>query len=152
VAAWQAAYRGLLPDRVLDGLSIEDSERRWRERIAEPWGYILVLERDGCIVGHAARGNTQDEDVDRQSVGEIYVLYVHPDSWRRGYGSALVDQCLACLRQDGFREVILWVLDRNAQAIGFYEAAGFWADGASRVKHRADGTDMPLIRYRRHIA
>jgi ribosomal protein S18 acetylase RimI-like enzyme len=152
VAAWQAAYRGLLPDHVLDHLSIEESEGRWKERIAEPWGHILVVEHGGRIVGYAACGSTQDEDLDRQGVGEIYVMYVHPDTWRRGHGSALIDECLAHLRQDGFREAILWVLEGNAQAIGFYEAGNFRADGASKVKHRADGTEMSLVRYRRHIA
>jgi hypothetical protein len=36
VAAWRVAYRGLLPDDVLDRLSIEDSAKRWWERIAKP--------------------------------------------------------------------------------------------------------------------
>jgi hypothetical protein len=34
VAAWQSAYRGLMPDHVLDGLSVQEAEQRWRQRIA----------------------------------------------------------------------------------------------------------------------
>lgn len=44
VAAWRSAYRGLLPDDVLDRLSVDDSEQRWRERIVNPWGHVLVAE------------------------------------------------------------------------------------------------------------
>jgi ribosomal protein S18 acetylase RimI-like enzyme len=59
---------------------------------------------------------------------------------------------LRCLREDGFDEVILWVLRGNEQAIRFYEAEGFVADGGSKVKRRADGTEMQVVRYRRSIA
>jgi ribosomal protein S18 acetylase RimI-like enzyme len=151
VAAWRAAYRGLLPDDTLDRLSVEASARRWEERIAAPWGHVLVAVQEDRVVGFAAGGNTQDEDVDPARVGEIYVLYIHPQVWRRGWGTALLDELMQHLRGDGFEEVILWVLEGNEHAIPFYRAAGFEADGASRVKRRPDGTHMPLVRYRRGV-
>lgn len=151
VAAWRSAYRGLVPDETLDGLSEEDSEGRWRERIAQPWGHIWIAEQEGRVVGYAACGASEDEDVDRERVGEVYVIYVHPEVWRRGVGTALLDEAVGRLREDGFEEAILWVLEGNQQAIGFYEAAGFEADGASKVKRRADGLEMAVVRFRRSI-
>jgi len=151
VAAWRAAYRGLLPDEALDRLSVADYERRWSERIAEPWGPLFVAEQEDEIVGIVACGSSQDEDVDRERVGEIYVIYVHTEHWRQGVGTALLDQALDRLHRDGFGEAILWVLRGNQQAIVFYEGAGFEADGASRIKRRADGLEMPIVRYRRSI-
>jgi ribosomal protein S18 acetylase RimI-like enzyme len=151
VAAWKAAYRGLVPDSALDGLSVDDSADRWRERIAKPWGTIFIAQRDHRVVGFAAWGSSQDEDVDHDSVGEIYVIYVHPDEWRQGHGSALAGEALRCLQEAGFDEVILWVLRGNERAIRFYEAQGFAADGASKTKRRADGTKMPVLRYRRSV-
>ena len=151
VAAWKSAYRGLLPDHVLDGLMVEDSERRWREHIAKSLLHILVFEHEERIIGFAACGNSQDEDVDREKVGELHVMYVHPDEWRRGYGKALLEEAMSRMRGEGYESVILWVLRGNEQAIGFYEKAGFGADGASRVKQRSDGTEMPIVRYRRRL-
>jgi len=151
VAAWRSAYRGLLPDDALHRLSVEDSERRWRERIAKPWGHIFVAEQASCVVGFAACGGSQAEDVDRGEVGEIYVIYVHPDEWRQGHGAALLSEAMEHLWEDGFEEVILWALRGNEQAKGFYEAAGFEADGASRVKQRSDGLEIPIVRYRRRM-
>jgi ribosomal protein S18 acetylase RimI-like enzyme len=148
VAAWRAAYRELLPESVLDNLSVEDSEVRWRERIAKPWGHIFVYEQAHRIVGYAACGVSQDEDIDREKVGEIYVIYVHPDHWREGLGAMLLSKALECLREDGFEQIILWVLSGNHQAIQFYEASGFEVDGASKVKQRADGSEIPVVRYR----
>ena len=148
IAAWQTAYLGLFPQEALNRLSPEDAERRWLERIARPWGHIFVAEQEGHIVGFMACGKSPDEDIDRDKVGELYVLYVHPDKWRQGYGAALLGQATECLREDGFEEMSLWVLRGNERAIRFYEAAGFEADGASKVKQRGDGLEMPLVRYR----
>ena len=151
VEAWRAAYRGLVPDSTLDDLSVEDFAERWRERIANLWGHIFVAEREGQVVGVVACGSTQDEDVDHDKVGEIHVIYVHPDEWRQGHGSALAGEALRCLREEGFDEVVLWVLRGNERAAKFYEAEGFAADGGSKVKRRADGSEMPVVRYRRSI-
>jgi len=149
VAAWQVAYRGLLPDDVLDRLSIDDSEKRWSERITKPWGHIFVAEQEAHIVGFVACGSSQDEDIDQKKVGEIYAIYVHPEQWRQGHGAALVGKAAQCLRADGLEEIILWVLRGNEEAVRFYRAAGFEADGASKVKLRTDGSEMPIVRYRR---
>lgn len=146
VTAWQAAYRGLLPDETLDNLSVDASQARWKERLAGSWEHVLVAETER-IVGFAACGRTRDDDLEPRQIGEIHVLYVHPDNWRHGYGRALLDECLRLLRADNFERVILWALRGNAQAIAFYEAVGFRADGASRVRLRADGTRMPVIRF-----
>lgn len=151
VAAWRSAYRGLLPDDVLDHLSVDASEARWAERIAAPWGHILVAERSDGIVGFAACGETEDDELNRQTTGEVYVIYVHPTAWRQGFGMALLDRAIRYLRADGFHEAVLWVLQGNQPAIAFYEGAGFVADGAARAKCRADGTEMSLVRYRRRL-
>jgi ribosomal protein S18 acetylase RimI-like enzyme len=148
VTAWRVAYRGLLPDEALDRLSIDELEKRWGERIAKPWGHIFVAEREGQLVGFAACGSSEDEDIDRETVGEIYVIYVHPEHWRQGHGAALLGKAAECLQDDGFEEIILWVLRGNQGAIRFYEASGFQADGASKVKQRTDGVEMPVVRYR----
>ncbi|MBN2005117.1 MAG: GNAT family N-acetyltransferase [Anaerolineae bacterium] len=155
ITAWKSAYRGLLPDDMLDRLSVNASEKRWAERIAEPQGHLVVAEipcgEERRVVGFAGCGNCQDEDVDREKVGELHVIYVHPEAWRKGYGAALLEEALRELREDGFEDAILWVLEGNAQAIKFYTAAGFEADGGSKVKKRRDSTEMPVIRYRRKI-
>jgi CheY-like chemotaxis protein len=56
VTSWRAAYRGLLPDRFLDRLSVDERAPTWRRRIdgrhdAEA---VLVAERDGAVVGFLA--------------------------------------------------------------------------------------------------
>jgi ribosomal protein S18 acetylase RimI-like enzyme len=151
VAAWRSAYRGLLPDTTLEQLSVEDVNARWEGRLTETWAQVLVLSHDEQVVGFVGYGPTDDEDADPENVGEIYVLYVAPEEWRRGHGTALLREAMDRLRAKGNTEAVLWVLHDNAQAIAFYESAGFVADGVKRVKERADGTRMIVARYRRRF-
>jgi ribosomal protein S18 acetylase RimI-like enzyme len=76
------------------------------------------------------------------------MLYVAPEHWRKGYGLALMREAMSTLEAQGVTEVILWVLHNNEQATAFYQAVGFMADGARQVKHRQDGTQMIVVRFR----
>ena len=53
VQAWRETYRGLMPDAVLAGLSVEKRVRAWSEMLAAgPQApTILVVEDAGRIVG-----------------------------------------------------------------------------------------------------
>ena len=55
VRAWQAAYRGHMPDDYLDGLRAEERAAGWERALGRhrPRGAILVAERDGEVVGFA---------------------------------------------------------------------------------------------------
>ena len=152
VAAWQAAYRGLLPDSTLDRLSVEAAQKQWHERLSDPAGEYLVVTDGGRVAGLVACGPAHDGDVDPTQVGGIDILYVAPGEWRKGYGTALVREAVARLEEKGATAIVLWVLHNNAPAIAFYQAAGFVADGATQVKQRRDGTEMLLARYRRQAA
>ena len=148
VLAWQVGYRGLLPDSLLDSLAAADRLPRWRERLAETTSRVLVAELDGQAAGWLVIGPQRDEDLDSQRVGEIYAVYVHPDFWRGGLGAALIARARAELAAQGHTEATLWVLRANHRAIRFYEAQGFWADGASKLEHNRDGVAFDEVRYR----
>jgi hypothetical protein len=53
VRAWQAAYRGHMPDDYLDGLRAEDRAAHWEGalRREDLRGAILVAERAGEVIG-----------------------------------------------------------------------------------------------------
>jgi RimJ/RimL family protein N-acetyltransferase len=151
IAAWRSAYRGLLPGTTLEQLSVEDIEARWQKRLRASQMEVLVRTQDEQVVGFVGFGPAPDEGSDLQVVGEIHVLYVTPPEWRRGHGTALLRAAMDRLCAKGNTEVVLWVLHNNEQAIVFYEAAGFVADGAQQVKERADGTRMMVARYRQRL-
>jgi GNAT superfamily N-acetyltransferase len=108
VLAWQGAYRGLLPDSLLDSLSAADRLPRWQERLAETTSRVLVAELDGQATGWLVIGEQRDEDLDPKRVSEIYAVYVHPDFWRHGCGAALITRAKAELTTLGYAEATLW--------------------------------------------
>jgi GNAT superfamily N-acetyltransferase len=148
VRAWQAAYRGQMPDDYLDGLRPEERAAGWerglrRDRARDP---VLVAERDGRVVGFAVVGPPRTP----QDAGELYAINVDPDHWGTGAGRALLLAAHAELARLGYGEAVLWVLPGNRRARRFYEAAGWVADGAERSAE-VQGVVVPEVRYRRRL-
>lgn len=146
VTSWQTAYRGLMPDDVLDGLSIEQREEGWRRILddSHATGRTIVADRDGAIVGWASFGPGRDAEASGQ--GELWGLYARPDEFSTGVGHALISAAETALRQGGFTSAYLWVLDGNDRAATFYERLGWIEDGAVKLDERQG---MTLLERRR---
>ncbi len=149
---WQVAYAGLMPEEVLAPLTEPDRLATWAEAFATAQhARRLVAESATTIVGFVAFGGEREATTWRPSGttgrGEIYAIYVLPDSWGTGAGSALLHAALDELVESGYRHVTLWVLEGNHRAIRFYERHGFVATGASR---EPDGLAHE-VRYARRL-
>lgn len=138
-ASRDAVYRGTIPDWPLHGPPKSERIARWRDWLESSDIVTFVAEVGGGIVGFVTVRATRDEDVDGRRVAEMPTLYVHPEHWRVGLGSALCDAALDEAREHGFRELTLWVVDLNAGARSFYTAYGFEEDGATTVDRGASG-------------
>jgi GNAT superfamily N-acetyltransferase len=146
VASWQAGYRGILPDEVLDDLSVAERSERWHGYLTDPDNDIRTLVAcDGDeVVGFVSLvAESRDDDVG-QGTAEIAALYVDPERWRRGTGRALMDAALEALRRTGATEAALWVLEGNDRGRAFYAAYGLTPDGA----RQASDVGAPEIRLR----
>ena len=49
-----------------------------------------------------------------------------------GIGSQLMETAMDTLRNDGYKEVTLWVLDTNEKSRKFYEKRGWIIEGQKR--------------------
>ncbi len=147
VQSWQGAYRRLLPDDVLNNLSIERRIKGWQSILADPANIVPVYEDDGRVVGFVSYGRTRDEDLDQNKTGEIYAIYLLPDRWGQGFGAALMKEGLNRLEKQGYQAVSLWVLAGNERAIHFYEQFGFKSDGTTKVERRPSGLELHEMRY-----
>jgi GNAT superfamily N-acetyltransferase len=153
VASWQATYRGVVPDEVLDGPDLLAGRRRmWQRWLGPdaPAGHAAwVAEAGGEVVAFADVLPSRDDDAD-EVTGEVLMIYARPDAWGSGAGRELMAAAVAGLREAGFRSATLWVLDSNARARRFYERAGFAPDGATKTEQLA-GATMTEVRYRRDL-
>jgi ribosomal protein S18 acetylase RimI-like enzyme len=159
VRAWQVAYRGIMPDRYLDDLSKHMADRVANHRVQiaspdDPRQIRLVAEHDGRVIGFFIAGPSRDDDTATDGTGdgtgEVWAVYIHPDSWRLGAGSALMTEGLERLKAAGFTEATLWVFEGNGRARGFYERHGWRQDGATEIFERGGGQAIE-VRYRRPL-
>ncbi|MBL9205839.1 MAG: GNAT family N-acetyltransferase [Opitutaceae bacterium] len=131
VEGWRAAYRGIIPDGVLAGLSVESRAAGWRRTIERDSRTVWVAVQAESVVGWVSLGPSRD-GVD--GAGEVFALYVDPRCWRNGWGRALMHAAEPELRMRGFTSIVLWVLERNVTALGFYTKLGYQLDGADKVE------------------
>ena len=138
VGSWRAAYDGLLPQELLDGLSVPRRADAWRDMIARGDGQTLVAVDASAdrIVGLLNVGPSRDDDAGPE-VGELRAIYLLPDRWNKGTGRLLHDAGFALLAPD-FTVATLWVLDSNERAKAFYAKRGWQVDGATKWDERGD--------------
>lgn len=154
VRSWQKAYRGLIPDDYLDSLDADLGRRegvfRQAAETSSEEGILFVAEDEGEAVGFVWAGPARDEDADEAVVGEIWSIYLHPSHWGRGAGKALQDRAMEYLKERGFKEASLWVLDSNKRTRRWYERQGWRSDGATKSEE-GRGLVLNEVRYRRAI-
>ena len=147
VASWLKAYRGLVPDSLLDRLTVEKREAFWRQALEQGSVELWVAESvPELVVGWVAFGASRDTDAPPLT-GEIEAIYIHPDHFRRGIGRELWDVARRRLVERGFERATLWVFEENHPALHFYRTLGLSPDdGASKVIER-DGKKLVEVRY-----
>ena len=98
------------------------NRRQVRRLLRCPRATTLVVRQDGQVVAEAVLLRRRT----RAGVcGRLYSLGVAPEQRGAGLGRLLVDQCLAILRAESARAVVLEVDAANQAAIALYERLGF---------------------------
>jgi GNAT superfamily N-acetyltransferase len=151
VRAWQAVYRGHMPDEFLDGLNVGERTEMWRKLSVKPNRVLLVVDDlDGSISGFCDLIPSRDADA-KSTTAEISAIYVSPNKWRQGIGQELLSAAVVRARGDGFSELTLWVLDANKRARTFYEKFGFVLDGGTKEDDRWGDFIIREVRYQKPL-
>ncbi|MGQ0665224.1 MAG: GNAT family N-acetyltransferase [Pseudomonadota bacterium] len=146
VDTWRDTYAGLLPDRVLVGMSYERQASDWAWQIrkrADSQPVILAAEIGHGVVGFTSFGACREADKPpsgafadtsgASAVGEVFTLYVRPDFQARGTGRRLLAAAFSTLAEHGFARAFVWVL-RDNTARFFYQRMGGIEIGARRER------------------
>jgi GNAT superfamily N-acetyltransferase len=138
VATWRTAFRGIVADRTLERMRVDQRTERWRE----------VLDRAGRIafVAEAGRGTTRrivgfvDGGANRDVgtpfevySGELRAIYVLESHQRGGTGTRLVRALVDWLLNAGHRSMVVWTLEASPFR-AFYMAHGGSPVGAREVQ------------------
>ena len=120
-AAWQHAYRGIIPFRSLNRMVRRRGPDWWSQAIANR-AAILVLDFGGTTAGYATLGRNRAGALKVE--GEIYEIYLRPQYQGLGFGRRLFNAARAMLRDRGLKGVAVWALADNDNALGFYASVG----------------------------
>ena len=105
----------------------------------------LVVENGSSVNGFARLAPSADPNF-----GELQAIYLDPDHWRKGWGRELMRAAEDSLAGLGWKEAVLWVLEKNLAARRFYEALG-WRPEPRRALLNIGGADVQEIRYRKAL-
>ncbi len=89
----------------------------WIDYLAE-YGFAIVAEKDGRIVGHLVIVPTEDGKVD-------LTIFIHQDYQNRGLGQEMMRLIIDYCRRAGFKGIMLVTERTNARAIHVYKKMGF---------------------------
>ena len=131
-ASWRAAYRGIVPDRIIAGFTQKKRAAIFEKTIAAGPEEYYLFKADGNPAGIASLHKSHEENM-LETDGELYSIYFHPDYWGTSATHEGMLFCLERLRGRGFKRITVWVLRDNARARKFYEKHGFAFDGAEQT-------------------
>jgi GNAT superfamily N-acetyltransferase len=100
----------------------DDVRAIWKQTLADPTVESYVAEVDGEPVGSVSVGD-----------GFLRTLYVLPERWNGGVGTALHDHALERLRAQGHDTARLWTLEENWRGRAYYEKRGWTLTPETRV-------------------
>ena len=140
--SWKFAYKGIVPQAYLDGIPAG----LWAQAL--DGRDSLVLTENGKPIGTACVCPSRWPEY--PDFGEVVSLYLLPEHMGRGYGGPLLEAAVKMLAQQGFRDVLLWVLEENLRARRFYEKHGLRPAG-NVMENEIGGKLLREVLYRRPI-
>jgi ribosomal protein S18 acetylase RimI-like enzyme len=114
--SWRDAYRGVLPDALLDDEIDDIMRRRWEEQAIAPEDAVLVAERDEDVVGFCATWDGESAYIDN--------FHVLSEARSQGIGRHLLAETARHFLALGRRSAHLHVVAVNARARALYLALG----------------------------
>ncbi|WP_394753208.1 GNAT family N-acetyltransferase [Crenothrix sp.] len=151
VLSWQHTYRGIVPDKYLDSLTMPTREAIWRENLAQSTPKVIVVQAGKKVVGFSCFGKCRDNRASAND-GEIWAIYLSPLHLGKGLGRALLSESCEQLIAQGKTRISLWAIVGNERAIHFYQAAGFAPEEDSLKTFELAGAEIAEIRYVQNIS
>lgn len=143
-SSWKAAYQGIVPQDYLDSLD----GSHWSAALRDGEREAFVVMDGKKYAGSSSIGAARDEEM--AGWGEIISIYLLPEYFGCGYAELLLECAVNALREKGYNDIYLWVLDKNIRARNFYEKHGFVMN-TDHATITIGGKELAEIRYIHHL-
>ena len=142
---WDATYRGIYPDEMINQYDLELFTARDRKRISNPENKVwLVMDDENCVgylgVGPCGIGRYKDFEVCLNS------LYLLPQYQKLGLGRKAFDLTVAECRRRGLDKFFCSCSPHNHNAMEFYEHMG-GVIGAQSLGHENRAEDAVYFEF-----
>ncbi len=127
VSCWKSAYRGILPDEMLEKSSEQmknETEHRAKcivENTDNGWPNIVAVH-SGQVIGWCAGGVNQNPAYKHET--DLQAIYILKEYQRKGIGKLMVKAFIDLMHEHGMQSMLIWVLKENHNAIRFYTKLG----------------------------
>jgi ribosomal protein S18 acetylase RimI-like enzyme len=150
--SWREAYDDILPESVLDAMTVDPTPEEvegWAEGFGDD-SAVFVAVVDGTVRGFVdvRWGAENTKSFVGPDEADLKAIYVHPDWWGEGVGTALLDRGLDAL-PDRVETVRLEAFADNDVGARFYEARGFERVETSETE--IAGETYPVAIYAREV-
>ncbi|MBK9080570.1 MAG: GNAT family N-acetyltransferase [Rhizobiales bacterium] len=122
--SWRATYRGLLPEALIDALTVERRQAQWRDWLARGEDGLFVAEDEGEALAGILRVAPAEGTAAQGAETEIDLLHVRADLQGRGVGAALLRAGARWAARERPGPVGLWVIAGNERAARVYARLG----------------------------
>lgn len=138
--SWKHAYKGIIPQSYLDSIP----KGHWCDAVDNQGRHTLIMLDNNKIIGTSSYCASRLEYM--QGYGEIISIYLLPEYCSKGFGKLLLQESVSGLKQMGYQNIFLWVLEQNYTARRFYEKFGFRENGRI-LEDSIGGKNLREIQY-----
>ncbi|MGE4313411.1 MAG: N-acetyltransferase family protein [Pseudobdellovibrionaceae bacterium] len=129
VEGWHGSYDGIVDADYVQSVTAEMRESQWTEWMKDPDMEVWIAYVANHPVGFVSFGTVKTNPPGNSAIrplysSEIYGLYIIRNFWGQGVGRALMQKAALRLKERKHTSLCLWVLEKNKNAIGFYEKMG----------------------------
>lgn len=133
VESWKSAYSDIIPKDEISKFLDKRRRKQQFERFIEDEEIILIGFYNEIPFGLVFANKDNDEQL--EEYGSIYSIYLLEEYWGKDLATKLMDEVIGILKNEGCKQVSLWVYEVNRRARKFYEKHGFIFDGNKKHSH-----------------
>lgn len=154
--SWREGYDGLMDEETLSELTDSAAEfypeDRFLRKLRDDELLFLVALSDGEIAGiiNFCWGEDNTHEFVEQDGCQLRSLYLDPQFWRRGFGTALFETGLR-ESPEGVDDLFVEVLSANERGRAFYESVGFRHYSGRTIPLYGETFDTELYRRKAEL-
>ena len=121
VEGWQKTYKGIIADKYLEKLTVEEQTKKYFRSFEDYKDKVLVAVRGKDILGYSC---FDPKEKSYKYDSELVSLYIKNEEQHKGIGKALFIETAKELISRNKRNMIIWTLADNTNAVLFYKKLG----------------------------